>query len=51
MHPGGTNPEMAPLPDAQLVAAARAGGRDALATLVDRHYPLLLDCCGGGDRR
>jgi RNA polymerase sigma factor (sigma-70 family) len=45
MPPGGTNAEMASRSDAQLVAAARAGGRDAFAALVARHYPLLLACC------
>lgn len=45
MPPGGTSPEMASLSDAQLVAAARSGGRDAFAALVARHYPLLLSCC------
>jgi DNA-directed RNA polymerase specialized sigma24 family protein len=45
MPPGGTNPAMASFSDAQLVAAARDGGRDAFAELVDRRYPLLLACC------
>lgn len=45
MRPGGTNPVMASFSDAQLVAAARAGGREAFAELVDRHYALLLACC------
>lgn len=45
MLPGSTNAAMASLSDAQLVAAARTGGRDAFAALVDRHYPLLLACC------
>jgi DNA-directed RNA polymerase specialized sigma24 family protein len=45
MPPGGTNVAMAPLSDAQLVAAARDGGRDAFAELVERHYPLLFACC------
>jgi RNA polymerase sigma factor (sigma-70 family) len=45
MPPGGTSPEMAALSDAQLVASARSGSRDAFAVLVDRHYPLLLSCC------
>ena len=36
---------MASFSDAQLVAAARSGGREAFAELVDRHYALLLACC------
>src|SRR3954447_1002181 len=31
--------------DAALVIAARAGDRDAFATLVERHYSVLLACC------
>src|SRR4051794_15776214 len=31
--------------DAALVIAARAGDRDAFATLVERHYAVLLACC------
>jgi RNA polymerase sigma factor (sigma-70 family) len=32
-------------PDAQLVALARAGDRDAFAALVERHYGMLLATC------
>ena len=32
-------------PDADLVAAARSGDRRAFATLVERHYRLLVATC------
>jgi RNA polymerase sigma-70 factor (ECF subfamily) len=40
------------LDDASLVNAARSGDRKALATLIERHWALLLGCCRrmlGGD--
>jgi hypothetical protein len=46
------NPRISPrhyeeMTDAELVAAAREGDRDAFATLVERHHAALLRACHG----